>query len=170
MEKEHQQLQLLTFSVKNENYGISILKVREVIGMMDIIKIPKAPQFIKGIINLRGDIIPVMDLRIKFGMEQQEYNDETCIIITNVVVNNLNKLLGIIIDRVSEVITVPNDEICEVPQYSLDSDNNAISGIGKVKGTIVIILDIDKVIYCENLAKTLETIRTPQDIKEIEYV
>lgn len=170
MENEKSYQQLLTFSIKNENYGISILKVREVIGMMNIIKIPKAPNFIKGIINLRGSVIPIMDLRTKFGMEQQEYDEETCIIITNVVVNNLNKLIGVIVDRVSEVITIQNEEICDVPQYSLDSDNNAISGIGKIKGTIVIILDIDKVIHSEDLVKTLEAIKKPQGIKEIEYV
>lgn len=166
MEENYQQL--LTFSIKNEQYGISILKIREVIGMMNIIKTPKAPDFIKGIINLRGDIIPVMDLRTKFGMEQQEYDKETCIIIASILINNLTKLFGIIIDKVNEVITISNVDIENAPQYG--PEDNVISGIGKVKGRVIIILDINKIILSEDLSKAIEAFKKTQDLKEIQHV
>src|SRR5574344_2822696 len=97
---------LLTFSLGTEGYGVSILKVKEIIGMLDITPVPKTPDFIKGVINLRGKIIPVMDLRLKFGMEEKEYNERTCIIVVEINVNEKQRLLGVVVDMVSEVVTV----------------------------------------------------------------
>ncbi len=147
---------LLTFSLGSEGYGVSILKVKEIIGMMDITPVPKTPDFVKGVINLRGKIIPVMDLRTKFGMEAQEYDERTCIIVAEVVIKGVQKLLGVVVDMVSEVITVNDSEIEPPPEYGASNEHNAILGIGKIKDRVVIILDIDEVFQGEEIAKILE--------------
>lgn len=148
---------LLTFSLGSEGYGVSILKVKEIIGMMDITAVPKTPDFVKGVINLRGKIIPVMDLRTKFGMEAQEYDERTCIIVAEVVLKGAQKLLGVVVDMVSEVITVSDSEIEPPPEYGASNEHNAILGIGKIKDRVVIILDIDEVFQGEEIAKILES-------------
>ena len=102
---------LLTFSLGKEEYGVSILKVKELIGMMDITPVPKTPEFIKGVINLRGKIIPVMDLRIKFSMDAQDYDERTCIIVVEIVIKGSQKLLGVVVDSVSEVVTISDEQI-----------------------------------------------------------
>lgn len=155
---------LLTFSLGSEGYGVSILKVKEIIGMMDITPVPKTPDFIKGVINLRGRIIPVMDLRTKFGMEEQEYNERTCIIVTEILIKGVQKLLGVVVDMVSEVVTVTDEQIEPPPEYGSLSEHNAILGIGKIKDRVVIILDIDEVFSCDELVNMLES------TKEVSYV
>lgn len=142
---------LLTFSLNEEGYGISILRVKEIIGMMDITPVPKTPEFIKGVINLRGKIIPVMDLRTKFGIEEQEYDERTCIIVTEVLTKGLQKLLGVVVDTVSEVVTVSKEQIEPPPKYGSLNEHSSILGIGKIKDKVVIILDIDEVFSCEEL-------------------
>src|SRR5574344_1856645 len=109
MAKDEQKL--LTFSLDKEEFGISINKVKELIGMMDITKIPGTPSFVKGVINLRGKIIPVMDLRLKFGIEPKEYNERTCIIVVEINLNGTQRLLGVVVDMVSEVVTLDSDQI-----------------------------------------------------------
>lgn len=161
---------LLTFSLGSEGYGISILKIKEIIGMMDITPIPKTPDFIKGVINLRGRIIPVMDLRCKFGMEENEYNERTCIIVAEVSMNGIQKLLGVVVDMVSEVVTVADDQIEPPPEYGSNLEHGAILGIGKIKDRVVIILDIDEVFQCEELVKLLDNVKESQNIKEVQHV
>lgn len=148
---------LLTFSLGSEGYGISILKVKEIIGMMDITPVPKTPEFIKGVINLRGKIIPVMDLRLKFSMDEKEYNERTCIIVAEVLIKGSQKLLGVVVDMVSEVVTISNDQIEPPPEYGTTAEHNSILGIGKIKERVVIILDIDEVFQCEDVIKLLES-------------
>jgi len=148
---------LLTFSLGSEGYGVSILKVKEIIGMMDITPVPKTPEFIKGVINLRGKIIPVMDLRTKFGMVPQEYNERTCIIVAEVAIKGVQKLLGIVVDMVSEVVTVSDEQIEPPPEYGSAVEHNTILGIGKIKDRVVIILDIDEVFICDEVIKMLDT-------------
>lgn len=148
---------LLTFSLGSEGYGVSILKIKEIIGMMDITPVPRTPDFIKGIINLRGKIIPVMDLRIKFGMPAQDYDERTCIIVAEVSMNGVQKLLGVVVDTVSEVVTISHDQIEPPPEYGSSVEHNSILGIGKIKERVVIILDIDEVFQCEEVAKMFET-------------
>lgn len=150
---------LLTFSLGSEGYGVSILKVKEIIGMMDITPVPRTPDFIKGVINLRGRIIPVMDLRIKFGMEQQEYNERTCIIVAEVSMGGTQKLLGVVVDMVSEVVTISDDQIEPPPEYGAAVEHNAILGIGKIKERVVIILDIDEVFLCEEVMKMMDNVK-----------
>lgn len=147
---------LLTFSLGSEGYGVSILKVKEIIGMMDITSVPRTPEFIKGVINLRGRIIPVLDLRIKFGMEEKEYNERTCIIVAEVLIKGVQKLLGVVVDMVSEVVTIANDQIEPPPEYGSRIEHSAILGIGKIKERVIIILDIDEVFQCEELFKMLD--------------
>lgn len=148
---------LLTFSLGSEGYGVSILKVKEIIGMMDITPVPRTPDFIKGIINLRGKIIPVMDLRVKFGMPAQEYDERTCIIVAEVSMNGVQKLLGVVVDTVSEVVTISPDQIEPPPEYGSSVEHNSILGIGKIKERVVIILDIDEVFQCDEVIKMFET-------------
>lgn len=155
---------LLTFSLADEGYGVSILKVKEIIGMMDITPVPRTPDFIKGVINLRGKIIPIMDLRIKFGMTPQEYNERTCIIVVEIDLKGSQKLIGVVVDMVSEVVTVSQEQIEPPPEYGTNSEHNFILGIGKIKDRVVIILDIDEVFLCEEILKMLDN--TQQLVKE----
>lgn len=149
---------LLTFSLGGEGYGVSILKVKEIIGMLDITPVPRTPDFIKGVINLRGKIIPVMDLRIKFGMEEKEYNERTCIIVVEVNLKGTERLLGVVVDMVSEVVTISSEQIEPPPEYGMKLEHNFILGIGKIKERVVIILDIDEVFLCEEIIKMLENV------------
>ena len=155
---------LLIFALGAEGYGVSILKVKEIIGMLDITPVPRTPDFIKGVINLRGKIIPIMDLRMKFGMDQKEYDERTCIIVIEVNIHGTQKLLGVVVDMVSEVVTISQEQIEPPPEYgSTGLDNNFILGIGKIKDRVVIILDIEDVFMCEEVLKMLDS---HQAIKE----
>lgn len=149
---------LLTFSLSDEGYGVSILKVKEIIGMLDITPVPRTPEFIKGVINLRGKIIPVMDLRIKFGMDEKEYNERTCIIVVEVNLKGTERLLGVVVDMVSEVVTISEEQIEPAPEYGMKLEHNFILGIGKIKDRVVIILDIDEVFLCEDVIKILDNV------------
>ena len=150
---------LLTFSLGSEGYGISILKVKEIIGMMDITPVPRTPEFIKGVINLRGKIIPVMDLRTKFAMTAQEYDERTCIVVVEVLMNGVQKLIGVVVDMVSEVVTVSDEQIEPPPEYGTGVEHNAILGIGKIKDRVVIILDIDEIFLCDELVKVMDNVK-----------
>lgn len=148
---------LLTFSLAGEGYGVSILRVKEIIGMMDITPVPRTPEFIKGVINLRGKIIPIMDLRIKFGMTQQDYDERTCIIVVEVDMKGVQKLLGVVVDMVSEVVTISAEQIEPPPEYGNSVEHNFILGIGKIKDRVVIILDIEEVFLCDEVLKMLDS-------------
>jgi len=132
----------LTFSVGNEEYGFEILKVMEIIGIMDITAIPHVPEYVKGVINLRGKVIPVLSLRKKFNMSEIEYDAETCII--NVNVNNL--LIGIVIDRVLEVLDIDQENIEPPPNSDIAGNTDFILGMGKVGDKVKILLNIDKIL------------------------
>ncbi|MDH5542525.1 MAG: chemotaxis protein CheW [Nitrospinota bacterium] len=137
----------LTFVLGDEEYGLEILKVREIISVMEITEVPQVPDFIKGVINLRGKVIPVIDLRLKFGMPAVEYTRETCIIVVNV--NNL--LLGIVVDTVAEVLDIAKENIDPPPSFGSSVDTNFILGMGKVKEKVKILLDIEKVLSVSEL-------------------
>ena len=142
----------LTFVLSDEEYGIEILKVREIIGLMDITSVPQTPNYMKGVINLRGKVIPVIDLRLKFSMPEQEHTQETCTIVVEVG----NTLIGIIVDSVSEVSDIGSKEIEETPQLGQDIDTNFIMGMGKLKEKLIILLDIDKVLSADELENAEE--------------
>ena len=132
----------LTFSLLGEEYGIEIRKVKEIIGMMVITTVPQTPQYFKGVINLRGKVIPVVDLRMKFGMEEMEYTDRTCIIVVEL---HTNIMMGIVVDSVSEVLNVKAADIEETPSFGAAMNTNYILGMAKAENGVKILLDIDKV-------------------------
>jgi len=146
--------QFLTFALNSEEYGIEILKVREIIGVMDITTVPQTPDFMKGVINLRGKVIPVVDLRLKFSMSEEEYTQKTCVI----VVEADNSQVGIIVDSVSEVLDIKSGEIEETPGFGQGIDTDFIMGLGKVKEKIVILLDIEQILSSEviDIVKQIE--------------
>jgi purine-binding chemotaxis protein CheW len=136
----------LSFFLSKEEYGIEILKVREIIGMVDVTPLPRTPEFIKGVINLRGKIIPVMDLRLKFGMAPAEYTNETCIVVVDVARDGEAPVqVGCIVDTVSEVLTVESEQF-EVAPRCANAGGEYIAGLGKLKDRVLILLEIDKVI------------------------
>ena len=143
----------LTFALGREGYGIEILKVQEIIGMMDVTKVPKAPAFIRGIINLRGSVIPVVDLRAKFAMELKDNSEKTCIIVVNIDSDEKSKrvTMGILVDEVSEVIDVREEQIDPPPNFGALVDTKFILGIGKLGKKIAILLDIDKVLNAQEV-------------------
>lgn len=141
----------LTFKLDNEEYGVEILKVREIMGLLDITKVPQTPGFVEGVINLRGKVIPVVDLRAKFGLPRAEYNDQTCIIVVDV-----GMMTGIIVDTVSEVDDIPESNIEPPPQIGGAIDTGFILGMGKVKDEVKILLDIAKVLNSEDLVIALD--------------
>jgi purine-binding chemotaxis protein CheW len=132
----------LTFFLDEEEYGIEILKVHEIIGMMSITVVPRTPTFIRGVINLRGKVIPIIDLRLKFGMEAIEQTEETCII----VVQAQSVELGIVVDRVSEVLDIASDDIDEPPSFGADVPTDYLLGIAKTEGRVKLLLNIDRVL------------------------
>lgn len=141
----------LTFALGSEEYGIPIQKVKEIIGIMDITNIPKTPQFIKGVINLRGKIIPVMDLRLKFGLVEKSYDQRTCIIVVEIGIADAKRMMGIVVDTISEVISIQKGEIEPPPQYSTHVDNEFLTGLGKVKGKVILLLEIEHVLSSDEL-------------------
>jgi len=141
----------LTFALANEEYGLEILKVREIIGYIDVTAVPQTPHYVKGVINLRGQVIPVVDLRAKFGMETTDVTDETCIIVVEIVHADRKFSTGIVVDRVQEVLDIPGDSIEEAPQFDSTVNTSFILGMGKVGDAVKILLDIDKVLGGESL-------------------
>jgi len=134
----------LTFSLEREVYGIAILKVQEIIGVMPVTKVPRLPQFMRGVVNLRGKVIPIIDLRLKFGLEAQENTERTCFIVVQVNRNGVPVTLGIIVDEVSEVLDIAGNQIESAPSFASTIDTNFLSGMGKVSKTVVMLLDVDR--------------------------
>ena len=137
----------LTFVLGEEEYGLEILRVREIIGLMEITRVPRMPAFLRGVINLRGRVIPVVDLRLKFGMQSIEDTEETCII----VVDLEETVMGVVVDRVSEVLDIMESDIEATPSFGAAVDTEFILGMGKTRDRVVIILDIGKVLTADEL-------------------
>lgn len=142
----------LTYSLAGEEYGIGILKVKEIIGMMVITMVPRTPEYVKGVINLRGKVIPVMDLRLKFGLVAMDYTERTCIIVVEIAREGQSVLMGIVVDSVSEVLNIKSAEIEDAPNFGSNLDTGYILGMAKVGGGVKILLDIDKVLAAEEVA------------------
>ena len=147
----------LTFILAEEEYGIGILKVKEIIGMMPITSVPRTPDFVKGVINLRGKVIPVIDLRLKFTMGEIPYTERTCIIVVEIDSEDDTVLIGIVVDAVSEVLNIQADEIEAAPAFGTQLDTDYILGMAKMEGGVKILLDIDKVLSKEEVTQ-LETV------------
>jgi len=145
----------LTFTMADEEYGIGILKIKEIIGMMPITTVPQTPEFLKGVINLRGKVIPVIDLRLRFGLEAIDYTERTCIIVVEIEGSAGTVQIGIMVDAVSEVLNVNQADIEETPTFGARLNTNYILGMAKLEGGVKILLDIDKVLSNQEMA-TLE--------------
>lgn len=148
---EDQEQKFLMFFLNQEYYGIPILKVNEIIGVMDITPIPRTPEYMRGIINLRGKIIPVMDLRVKFSMSERAYDEQTCIIIVEIPIHGHTHFIGIIVDKVAEVVSIYGSQIELPPQYGQEDENDFLTGVGKVKDKVVMLLEIESIINCQEM-------------------
>lgn len=133
----------LSFFLGEEEYAIKILKVQEIIGLMPITPVPRMPEYVKGVLNLRGKIVPVMNLRTRFGLQEVEYTEETCVI----VVQENEYLMGVIVDKVSEVANIEGNQIEEVPSMGAGEQSEYLSGIGKVKEQVKMIVDVKRVLF-----------------------
>jgi len=142
----------LTFALAEEEFGLEILKVREIIGYIDVTAIPQTPHFVKGVINLRGQVSPVVDLRAKFGMETAEVTDQTCIIVVEIGQDKDTFSTGIVVDRVQEVLDVAGGDIEDAPQFGATVETDFILGMGKIGDSVKILLDIDAVLGAAGLA------------------
>jgi len=136
----------LTFTLADEDYGISIKKIREIIGMMPVTKVPRVNAFVKGVINLRGKVIPVIDLRLRFGMEEIEHTDRTCIVIVEIEAGQTTVQMGIVVDSVSEVLNIQEDDIQPPPDLSAGNRTRYILGMARMEGAVKILVDIDQVL------------------------
>ncbi|MDD3174120.1 MAG: chemotaxis protein CheW [Herbinix sp.] len=142
MEEDTQKDRYLTFVLGNECYGIEIKYVTEIIGIQAITEIPELPEYVRGIINLRGKIIPVIDVRIRFKKEVKDYNDRTCVIVVDI--KDLS--IGLIVDSVAEVLTIPEQDIVDPPQMNKGINNKYINKIGKVGNSVNLLLDCEKLL------------------------
>jgi purine-binding chemotaxis protein CheW len=141
----------LTFVLAGEEYGIGILKVKEIIGIMAITTVPQTPAYMKGVINLRGKVIPVVDLRLKFGMEAMDYTERTCIIVVEIANSGQKVMIGILVDSVSEVLNIKGGDIEDTPNFGSRLSTDYILGMAKTGGKVKILLDIDKVLSAEEM-------------------
>jgi purine-binding chemotaxis protein CheW len=140
--------QFLTFTLQNEEYGIEILKVQEIKGFSKITPIPNAPSFVRGVMNLRGTVVPIIDLRARFSMTEKDYDQFTCIIVVNVG----TRVVGLVVDTVSDVLNIPNDSIADPPELASVGDSSCITGMGKLGERIVMLLDTGRLVGAEGLS------------------
>lgn len=142
----------LTVVLDAESYGIAVLKVREIIRLQKITPVPQLPEFVKGVINLRGRVIPVVDLRVKFGLKA-EFTERTCIVVVQVRISSEQTIqMGLIVDSVEEVVTLTGPEIEPTPEFGTRVDTAYLMGMAKVKGQVKTLLDIDRVVAPPALA------------------
>lgn len=139
--------QFLTFTLQNEEYGIEILKVQEIKGFSKITPIPNAPPFVRGVMNLRGTVVPIIDLRARFSMTEKDYDQFTCIIVVNVG----TRVVGLVVDTVSDVLNIPNDAIADPPELASVGDSSCITGMGKLGERIVMLLDTGRLVGVEGI-------------------
>lgn len=142
-------LQLVTFGIDEEEFGVDILRVQEIIRIMEITKVPKSPPFVEGVINLRGKVIPIIDLRRRFGMPAKKYDKSTRIIVVDISMSTI----GFVVDSVSEVLRIPASTVEPTPPSALigQNDSNYISGMSKLSDRLLILLDLDKLLTSEEL-------------------
>jgi purine-binding chemotaxis protein CheW len=146
----------LTFQLLNEEFGVRVLKVREIMGLQEITAVPQTPSHVKGVINLRGKVIPVVDLRLKFGLPAAEYNQRTCIIVVQVQGDSGPIPMGVVVDGVSEVLSLTAAEIEDTPDFGQETAAQYLLGMAKVKGKVKILLDIDQVLSGQELSHLSE--------------
>lgn len=142
----------LTFQLGNEEFAIQVLRVREIMGVQEITAVPQTPAYVKGVINLRGKVIPVVDLRLKFGLPELEYTQRTCIIVVQIQGEAEKLLIGVIVDAVSEVLTLQAAEIEDTPDFGSGVATPYLLGMAKIRGKVKILLDIDQVLSSQDVA------------------
>ncbi len=142
----------LTFALASEEYGLEILKVREIIGYIEVTSVPQTPEYVLGVINLRGQVIPVVNLRSKFGMETIDTTEESCIIVVEIEQDGRSISTGILVDRVQEVLDIAGEAIEPPPEFGSQVDTHFILGMGKIGETVKILLDIDEVLSSDEMA------------------
>jgi len=143
----------LVFHLGEEEFGIQVQKVREIMGVQDITQVPQTPPHVKGVINLRGKVIPVVDLRLKFAMPAKEYTQRTCIIVVQVAGERGIMLMGIVVDGVAEVLQVAGADVEDTPSFGKEVEIPYVMGLAKLKGKVKILLDIDQVMTARELAR-----------------
>jgi len=143
----------LTFSLAGEEYGIGILKIREIIGMLPITALPETPAFVKGVINLRGKVIPVVDLRLRFGMPEIDYTERTCIIVVEMESPGGVVPMGTVVDAVSEVLNIKAGDIEDTPAFGANLNTGYILGMAKIGKSVKLLLDIDRVLSSEDMVQ-----------------
>jgi len=146
----------LTFQLAGEEYGLEILKVKEIIGIMDITALPRTPDYVKGVINLRGKVIPVIDLRLRFGFPEAEHTEKTCIVVVEIIEDNANIQVGIVVDAVSEVLNVTVEDIEDTPKFGVKLDTEFILGMAKSKDRVRTLLEIDNVLSTTEISMLSE--------------
>jgi len=149
--------QYLTFQLSREQYGISILKITEIIGMVDVTRVPRCPTHVLGVINLRGKIVPLIDLRMRFGLPKAEYDDKTCIIVASVKSADQKMVIGMVVDTVVEVVQLHKDQLARAPEYGLTLDTTIVLGIGKLPNkNVAILLDVDRILESKDVEAITE--------------
>ncbi len=144
--------QFLTFMLAGEEYGVDILRVQEIKGWDAVTNIPNTPEYIRGVINLRGTIVPIVDLRLRFNMEKMEYGPTTVVIVLKVMSDEKSRIMGIVVDGVSDVYNIPSEEIREAPDFGSGIDTDFVMGLASVEDKMVILLDIDHMLNAAELA------------------
>jgi len=142
----------LTFQLGNEEFAIQVLCVREIMGVQEITAVPQTPCYVKGVINLRGKVIPVVDLRLKFGLPEMEYTQRTCIIVVQIQGQADKLMIGVIVDAVSEVLTLQGSEIEDTPDFGSGVATPYLLGMAKIKGKVKILLDIDRLLSSQEVS------------------
>jgi purine-binding chemotaxis protein CheW len=147
----------LTFISGDEEFGLGILKVQEIIGMMKVTRVPRVSHYIRGVINLRGKVIPIIDLRRRFGVEATDDTDRTCIVVVQVQRDDAEVTMGIVVDEVSEVLDINAEAIEPPPRFGATVDTAFLLGIGKMADKVIMLLDIDRVLSEDEVAELHET-------------
>lgn len=154
--EDTQKDKFLTFRIANEDYGLDIRHVTEIIGIQKITQVPDMPDYVKGVINLRGKVIPIMDVRIRFHLEPRDYDDRTCIVVVNVNDN----AVGLVVDTVKEVADIPAENIEPAPKGNAGVGHQYIMGLGKIGDEVKILLDVERLLYEEEFKKAAALVET----------
>ncbi len=156
----------LSFTLDNENYCMDILKVKELMGMTAITPLPRTPAFIRGVINLRGQIIPVIDLRLRFGLKFQDYTKRTCIIVVEIAYGGENVFMGFVVDAIQDVVSIPDEKLSKIPYISAHIKSEYIRGVADTPEGMKIVLDVLRILSEEELAAVKDTAEVQSETKK----
>jgi purine-binding chemotaxis protein CheW len=150
-EQEDAGAQYLTFSLAGEEYGVEILRVQEIKGWTPVTRIPNTPEYVRGVLNLRGTIVPIIDLRMRFNLEQVEYTPTTVVIVLSIVIGSTRRTLGVVVDGVSDVVQVARDDVKPTPDFGTSVDTDFIRGLATAGEAMVMLLDVDRLLTADEL-------------------